>query len=68
MGCRHKFVFKKTDSFWSENGRYSRIYILIDYFFCEKCLDEQAKKKRFDCADHEIHSLPDWAKLITKKI
>jgi hypothetical protein len=64
--CKHKFVHKSTDSFYRDNGRYSKIYTSIDYYFCEKCLHEEEKKKTLSIADHE--TLPDWAKSITKKV
>lgn len=66
MECNHKYVHKTTDSFWRENGRYSKTYTCIDYFFCEKCLDEQSKKKEINLGD--IDNVPDWARGITKKV
>jgi hypothetical protein len=67
--CKHKYVFKSNDSFYRENGRYSYIYTSIDYFFCEKCLDEQVKKKERSFGVHELpHNLPDWARFITNKV
>lgn len=67
--CEHKFVHKSTDGFYRSNGRYSWHYCLIDYFFCEKCLQEKEIKKEVTLGDYEIpDKLPDWAKTITKKI
>lgn len=64
--CEHKFVFIRNDSFWREEGRYSKIVTSIDYFFCEKCLEEQIKKKEQHLST--IDPVPDWARSITKKV
>ena len=66
MDCEHKYVFKSNDSFWYTNGRYAKVYISIDYFFCEKCLHEEISRKRADLNDHE--TVPEWAKTITKQV
>lgn len=64
--CKHKFVHKYNDSFYRFNGRYSKVYTSIDYYFCEKCLHEEPRKKEVHVADHETP--PDWARPITKKV
>jgi hypothetical protein len=64
--CEHKYVFMRNEQFYQENGRYSNIYTSIDYFFCEKCLDEQSRKKVHHSSD--LHNTPEWAKLINKKV
>jgi hypothetical protein len=66
--CAHKYVLKRTESFYQENGRYNNKFTLIDYFFCEKCLDEKETKKQINCGSDRWYELPDWAKLITKKV
>ena len=67
--CKHKFVHKGTDSFYQSNSRYSFKYTLIDYYFCEKCLEEKEIKKEVILNDGEIsYKMPDWAKTITKKV
>lgn len=64
--CKHKFAFLRNESFYRENGRYSYIYTSVDYFFCEKCLEEQEKKKVHHSS--ELTNMPDWARAITKKV
>ena len=67
--CEHKFAHLRTESFWRNASRYSREYICVDYFFCEKCLEEQTKKKVICLNDHEIpQKLPDWATMITEQV
>lgn len=66
--CDHKYVHIKNESYYEENGRYAYLYVSIDYFFCERCLDEQTKRKAFHVSNSMLHTLPDWAKTITKKI
>lgn len=64
--CQHKYVLKRTDEFYRESGRYANTYTSIDYFFCERCLDEKENKKTITLSIND--TLPDWAKLITKKV
>ncbi len=66
--CKHKWVYSRSDSYWRFNGRNSREYYHADYYFCEKCLEEKVIEKRHSCYDSETWKLPDWAKLITKKV
>ena len=66
--CKHKWVYRNSDSFWHFDGRNTRSYHHIDYYYCEKCLEEKSMKKDHFCYDSEISSLPDWAKTITKKV
>lgn len=68
MDCEHKFVHLRTESYYRATSRYSFEYVLIDYFFCEKCLEQSEKKKHININDHELNKLPDWAKTITNKI
>jgi len=49
-------------------GRYSREFVSIDYYFCEKCLEEKSVRKSHRCEDHELSDIPDWAKIINNKI
>lgn len=66
--CKHKYVYSRSDSYWMSEGRYSRCYYHVDYFYCEKCLTEKVIEKRHSCYESEIWDLPDWARLITKKV
>lgn len=66
--CDHKFVFLRNESFYRENGRYCNTYICIDYFFCEKCLKEEVKKKQVDINEGDNYKMPDWAKTINRKV
>lgn len=66
--CDHKFVHLRNESYYRSASRYSWQYVSVDYFFCEKCLEETEKKKDVTVGDYELHKLPDWAKVITKKI
>lgn len=69
MSCDHKFVHRNSDSFKASASRYSWKYTCIDYYFCEKCLEEKEIKKEVVLNDHEIpDKLPDWAKTIFKKV
>ncbi len=67
--CKHKFIFRNNDNFYHSAGRYSYKYVSIDYYYCEKCLEEISKKKEVTIADSDRpFSLPDWAKPIIKKV
>lgn len=66
MECDHKYVFKRNDSFWYTNGRYAKVYVSIDYYFCERCLSEEPRRKSSSIGDHE--EVPDWAKLINHQV
>lgn len=66
--CEHKFVHLRNESFYRSASRYSFEYVSIDYYFCEKCLEEEEKKKDIRIGDHEKDKLPDWAKCITNRI
>ena len=68
MSCEHKFVHLRNESYWRTMGRYSREFISIDYYFCEKCLEEKSVRKSHRCEDHELSDIPDWAKIINNKI
>jgi hypothetical protein len=64
--CEHKYVFARNDSFWYTNGRYAKVFVSLDYFFCEKCLNEEMKRKQANVGDHETP--PDWARTTTKQV
>jgi len=66
--CEHKYIHKSTDSYWRFCGRNNREYYQVDTYYCEKCLNEKVKEKRHTCYDSEVWNIPEWAKLITKKI
>lgn len=66
--CEHKFVHIRNDSYYRSTSRYSWEYACIDYYFCEKCLEEKEIKKNVRVNDHELDKLPDWAKTIKNKI
>jgi hypothetical protein len=68
MICEHKYVLKRTDTFYSTEGRNENKYTLIDYYFCEKCLHEEVKKKVAYCSYDRTDEMPDWAKTITKQV
>ncbi len=64
----HKYVLKRTDSYWRYIARNEKEYVLIDYYFCEKCLHEHQKKKQqqvFISSDGNEDRIEDWAKTIT---
>ncbi len=63
--CEHKYVHKRTDSFWKNSGRYDKQYVMIDYYFCEKCLHETETKKMEHVVDGA--RIPDWAQTITTR-
>lgn len=65
MSCAHKFVQLRTES-WYDATRYTNSYYLVDYYFCEKCLEE--KKVEKSAIDVSIYKdAPDWAINITRK-
>jgi hypothetical protein len=66
--CEHKYVLKRTESYWRRTARFCKEYVLIDYYFCEKCLYEQNVKKRQELLDAEDHKLEDWARAITNHV
>lgn len=66
--CKHKWVYSRSDSYWKFSSRYGRYYYHADYYFCELCLKEKVIEKTHSCSDGELHQLPDWAILITKKV
>lgn len=67
--CEHKFVHLRNESFKRTASRYSWEFVSIDYFFCEKCLEEKVVRKEIRLGDHELpHKLPDWATTITTKV
>jgi len=54
--CEHKYVHydcKKTDKYLVTTGMTE--WTRIDYFFCEKCLDEKEKRKHETSRDR-----PEW--------
>jgi len=55
--CSHKWVHRETIRKKKPNGRYNFIFTKIDYYFCEKCLDEKEKCKSADCMEE---SPPEW--------
>lgn len=68
MTCKHKFVHLRNDSYKRTASRYSWDFVSIDYYFCEKCLEEKQVKKEHHCNDSELYKIPDWAKTITNKV
>lgn len=66
MICKHKYVSLKVDSYYYRSGRYTRTYIQIATFFCEKCLDMQTVKEDLDISTDNLHNLPTWAGAITR--
>lgn len=66
--CKHKYVYSRSDSYCCFDGRNSRRYYHADYYYCEKCLTEKVIEKTHSCYDSEMWKLPDWARLITKKV
>ncbi len=63
--CEHKFVLKQNDSFYKKY-RNSNTFYSIDYFFCEKCLQEQSTQKSESV--NVGQDGPLWTKCITKSI
>lgn len=66
--CEHKFVHLRNENWKRPASRYSFDFVSIDYFYCEKCLEEKVIKKTHNCPDHKLSEIPDWCKLITTKI
>lgn len=66
--CSHKWVWRRSNSYWRFTGRFSREYYYADYYFCEKCLEEKIVEKRHTCYDSEVRNLPDWARTIQKQV
>lgn len=54
MNCKH--VYKHLDTIKRrESCGYNDLWVRIDYYFCEKCLDQQEIKKSKTSRDK-----PDW--------
>lgn len=56
--CKHKWVFR--ESIYNSDCTthvYSTKYIKIDYYYCEKCLEEKQKEKHEYCRE-----MPIWFK------
>lgn len=66
--CEHKFVFIKNESFFKRVGYNSKEYTSIDFFFCEKCLMNQEKKREAHINPGYEHTKPDWCKTINTEI
>ncbi len=66
--CTHKFVHRDQKSYYQSNSRFSWKYVQVDYYFCEKCLEEKEQKKEIILDDSEIDKKPDWAKTITTRV
>ncbi len=52
--CQHKYVLMDTSK-WTRSESYNILFVRVDRFFCEKCLDEQAKERREYSRD-----TPEW--------
>ena len=63
--CTHKFVFLRNESHYKAY-RYSNTFYSVDYFFFEKCLEEQ-KKERSESVNIG-NERPDWAVNISQRI
>lgn len=62
---KHKYIHVRNESYSTTAGsRYQTTYKSLDYFFCEKCLDEQIIVKEECINDGEKHKLPEWARAI----
>lgn len=62
--CEHKYVHKETIREKVSYGRSSsrsENFIQIDYYFCEKCLEEKTVKKEW-CGQLHYSDCPDWVK------
>ena len=65
--CTHKYVHLQHVSF-VENVSYERTrFVSVDKFFCEKCLEAKEVKKEEVFGRHQLHELPDWAKMIDRQ-
>lgn len=54
-GCEHKYVFLRTCKGENSSTGYNTHFWRIDYFFCERCLDEQQRKNEAYSRD-----TPEW--------
>jgi hypothetical protein len=68
MTCKHKFIHLETVKWKQQAGRNTVTYIMLDRFFCEKCLEKKESKQTHDDCTGEKYGLPDWAKTITEYV
>lgn len=66
--CTHKWAFKNNNSFYQSTGYRGLRCVSIDSYFCENCLEEKEVKKDQTFNQTEQDNLPDWTKVITKRI
>ncbi len=66
--CDHQFEYYKSDSYKQEVGYRSLRCVSIDYFFCTNCLEQKEIKQDETFNQTERERLPDWAKVITKRV
>lgn len=52
--CDHRYVFLRSDTHEEFRG-YQTTYTRIDYFFCEKCLEQRELRKT-----GSDRSQPEW--------
>jgi hypothetical protein len=61
MNCidlkQHNFQYLRTTQHTKNDGGYSTYYLMIDYFYCTKCLEYKEVKKETWCRD-----TPEWYK------
>ena len=65
--CKHKWVFRDSDEYWAWDGRNSKRYYHVDYYYCEKCLEENKIEKHCSNVSGDYYNLPEWARTITKQ-
>ncbi len=54
--CNHKYIHLDTSK-WSRSETYNFLFVRVDRFFYEKCLDERVKERKEYSRD-----TPDWFK------
>lgn len=65
--CAHKYIHRDATSFYRFLSRYQLEYVRVDYYFCERCLEQKEVKQRAECPTGDQNTLPEWAQSITKE-
>lgn len=53
--CEHRFVHLRTSRRSDCTGGYTTKFTLVDFFFCERCLEEKSVKK-----EEYSRDTPEW--------
>ena len=66
--CTHKWVFKGNSSYYQSTGYRGLRCVSIDEYFCENCLEQKQVKHDETFNQTQQDNLPDWAKVITRRV